>query len=252
MDRNQLLNDAEAAVRSSLDGRQARIWTAMPAIVENVDLVAMTLQAQPTIQGVQTAQDGTETYVNLPLLVDCPIVFPSAGGFTLTLPIKVGDEVLIVIASRCIDAWWQNGGIGVPMEMRMHDLSDGFALPGPKSQPNVISNISATNAQLRSDSGTTYVEITPTGMINLVAPIGLNIVSPLVTVEGALVITEGLTVEGEVMGDLDVGGAITAAGDITSTSGEVIVTNTNGVIHLGTHAHAGVVHGSDDTGGPVP
>jgi hypothetical protein len=165
MDRNQLINDTETVIRYALDGKQATIWTAMPAIVQSVDFSRMTCVVQPAIQGAITGPDGkTVTYVNLPLLADVPICFPSAGGFTLTLPLKSGDEVLVIIASRCIDAWWQNGGIGIPIESRMHDLSDGFAIPGPKSLPNAISAISSTNAQLRTDSGAVFLEITSSGV----------------------------------------------------------------------------------------
>lgn len=212
MNRDQLLNDPEMALRIALDGRQAMIWTALPAIVESVNLNAMTLEAQPAIQGIMQNSDGSETLVNLPLLVDVPICFPSAGGFTLTLPIQAGDEVLVIIASRCIDSWWQNGGIGVPMETRMHDLSDGFAVPGPRSQPRVVPNISSANAQLRNDAGTVYLEITPLGRINLVAPLGVHVTGDLVV------------------------------------SGEV----TSGLIPLSTHHHPGVTTGAGVTGGPVP
>lgn len=213
MDRNQLLNDPETAIRYALDGRQSQIWTTLPGIVDTVDLSAMTCSVQPAIQGVQTNPDGSETFINLPLLVDVPICFPSAGGFTLTLPVKSGDEVLVHIASRCIDSWWQSGGVGVPMESRMHDLSDGFAVPGVKSQPNVISGISATNAQLRTDDGTAYLEITPTGRVNITAPAGMTFTTPTLTV-----------------------------------TGEVIA----GIIPLSTHIHTGVVSGTSDTGGPIP
>lgn len=41
-DRNQLLNDAEAAQRAVLDGRQSTIWTAMPGIVKAVNLTKLT------------------------------------------------------------------------------------------------------------------------------------------------------------------------------------------------------------------
>jgi hypothetical protein len=212
MDRNQLLNDPEAALRYGLDGKQAQIWTAMPGIVSAVDLSMNTVAVQPSIQGVQTNPNGSTQYVNLPLLVDCPIVFPSAGGFSLTLPIKAGDEVLVVIASRCIDAWWQSGGIGVPMELRMHDLSDGFVIPGPKSLPNVIGGISSSNAQLRNDAGTVFLEITPSGQINATAPAGMTFTTP------TLVVT-----------------------------GDVIATG----ISLVTHIHSGVATGPHDTGPPV-
>jgi hypothetical protein len=175
MDRNQLLNDTETAMRYALDGKQAQIWTAFPAIVVDVNFGAMTITARPAINGVLTNPDGSETSVPMPLLVDVPICFPSAGGFILTLPIAVDDEVLIIIANRCIDAWWQLGGTQNPMEARMHDLSDGFAIPGPKSQPRKISGISASNAQLRNDAGSVYLEITATGKINLVAAAGVSI-----------------------------------------------------------------------------
>ncbi len=232
MDRTQLLNDAEAAITTALDGRQARIWTALPGIVQSVDWDMMTVEVQPAIQGVATNSQGAQSYVNLPKLVDVPICFPSAGGFLLTLPIAADDEVLVIIASRCIDAWWQNGGANnVPLELRMHDLSDGFAIPGPRSQPNVPSGaISSTNAQLRNDAGTTYVEITPAGNINLISPTGIQIAAPSVVITGDLAVT----------GDLGVTGLGAITGELTA----------NGV-PVSTHVHSGVQTGSSDTGPPT-
>lgn len=174
-DRRSLINDSEEAMRLSLDGKQANMWTAIPCAVVSVDFSDMTLSAQPLIQGVVGHEDGTYENVNLPVLVKVPIIFPSAGGFTITLPIAAGDEVLVIFASRCIDAWWQQGGIQVPMESRMHDLSDGFAIPGPKSVPNVITGISSTGAQIRNNAGTTYVEIAADGKIKLVSPTGVEV-----------------------------------------------------------------------------
>lgn len=164
-DRRALLNDAEESFRLSFEGQQSGMWTAIPCIVKSVNFSKMTLEAQPAIQGMVENEDGSIQAVNLPLLVDVPIVFPSAGGFTLTMPIAANDEVLVVFASRCIDAWWQSGGIQKPIEMRMHDLSDGFAFPGPKSVPNAISNISTTDVQVRNNAGDTYLSITATGKI---------------------------------------------------------------------------------------
>ncbi len=217
MDRNQLLNDPETAMRYALDGRQAMMWTAFPAIVTQVDFTKMTLQAQPAIKGEQENADGSVTSVLLPLLVDVPICFPSAGGFTLTLPVKPDDEVLIIIANRCIDAWWQNGGVQMPMEARMHDLSDGFAIPGPRSVPNVVTGISTTGAQLRNDAGTTYVEISADGKIKLVTPS-----------------------EVDITGNLKVTGTITATGEITAVT-----------TPLHTHVHLSGTPGNP-TGAPIP
>lgn len=223
MDRAQLLNDSEESMRLVLDGRQSGLWTAMPAIVQSVDFTAMTCEVQPSLKGEIADENGNIQSVNLPLLVDVPIVFPSAGGFTITMPMAAGDEVLVVFASRCIDAWWQQGGIQLTMEARMHDLSDGFALPGPKSQPKVLTGISTTALQIRNNAGTAYIELSANGTIKLVSPVAIDI-------------TGGMAFSG----NLAVTGNITATGEITA-----------GVIPLSTHTHLSASPGSP-TGPPLP
>jgi hypothetical protein len=158
MDRDELLNDPQTAMRLMLDGRQANIWTQLPGIITAVDYDAMTCEVQPAIQGTVTDENGVKQFVNLPVLVDVPIVFPRAGGFIVTLPLEAGDEVLVSISSRCIDAWWQNGGVQMPMEARMHDLSDGFAIPGPCSQQMLPDGgFSDTRVEIRDDAGNVYL-----------------------------------------------------------------------------------------------
>lgn len=165
MDRAQLLNDAEEAMRLALDGRQSCIWTALPGIIQSVDFDAMTCEVQPAIKGSIEDENGAIELVNLPLLTDVPICFPNSNGFILTFPLAAGDEVLVVMASRCIDAWWQSGGVQKPMEARMHDLSDGFAIPGPRSQARLIDGISSSEVQLRNAAGTVYLSLTAGGKI---------------------------------------------------------------------------------------
>lgn len=174
-------DDDLEAMASVLDGRQTRIWTALPGYVVSFNAEAMTAVVQPTIQGRVTQIDtntgaATTSFQNLPTLLDCPVQFPAGGGCSLTFPVKPGDECLVVFASRCIDGWWYLGGVQPPMEARMHDLSDGFVLLGFRSKPRALSSVSTTSAQLRSDDGSTYVEINPTGqLVNVEAPQGLTI-----------------------------------------------------------------------------
>lgn len=216
MDRNSVLNDPETAMRYALSGLQGQMWTAVPCIVQSVDLAAGTITCVPAIKGVQTSDEQAQSFVQMPVLLDVPLVFPSAGGFTLSLPVTAGDEVLVVFSSRCIDAWWQSGGVQAPMELRMHDLSDGFAIPGPKSQPNVQAGLNATNARLTVDDGSAYIELTKSGAVNILAPGGLNVTGPI-----------NSTLE------------ITAQTETTP-------------IPLSTHLHGGVTPGSGETGVPIP
>lgn len=142
--------------------------TAIPGIIQKFDPVTQTAEVQIAIREKVRKIDLTEEWVNLPLLLDVPIVIPRAGAFVLTMPIKPGDECLIIFADMCIDAWWSNGGIQNQIERRRHDLSDAFAIPGTWSQPNKLVNYSVTSTQLRNEAGTTYVEVKE-NEINLVA-----------------------------------------------------------------------------------
>lgn len=162
MDRRERNEDPQTALLVAMQGMQADLWTALPGIIQSFDPVEMTCEVQPTIEARLSNPDGTFEWIKLPKLVDCPVIFPSGGGCTLTFPLALGDECLVIFASRCIDAWWQNGGIQNQALFRMHDLSDGFVLPGPKSLPRTIPSISTSAVQLRSDDGQAVIEINPT------------------------------------------------------------------------------------------
>jgi hypothetical protein len=231
MRRSERLDDLEEGLRIAMESHQSHMWTALPGVVTGVDLAAQTLSVQPSIQGSVTAPDGSVQAVNLPLLVDVPVVWPRAGGFALTFPIKAGDEVLVVFASRCIDAWWQSGGVGAQAEARMHDLSDGFAILAPTSQPKKFSGVSSSNVQLRDESGTTYVEITPGGAARVVGATKIDIEAPTINLNGTTNIT----------------GTTNIVGQVNQSGGGLV---SNGIT-FSSHKHTGVQPGSGTSGGPT-
>lgn len=184
MDRRERYADETESMRIAIQGLIAGLQTALPGIVQSFNPTACTAVVQPSVKALVTNALGVATPVNLPLLLDCPVQFPGGGGCTLTFPLAVGDEVLIVFASRCIDAWWQSGGVQPQAEFRMHDLSDGFVIPRVRSLPKGIT-ISLTRAQLRSDDGLAYIELDPTGhAVNIVAQGAVNITSASLTHNG--------------------------------------------------------------------
>lgn len=242
MDRDQLYNDPVEAFRIGFAGQQANIYTSGPGIVTAVDWDEMTCSVQPAIQGTITDESGIVRVVNLPLLIHVPIVFQKGGNFVITMPIAVGDEVLISWANRCIDAWWQQGGVQPPIEARMHDISDGFAIAGPFSQPNVVPNVSSTAAQIRTKDGATRVSLEADGTIKLISPTGIELEGPT-KVTGALEVTGNVDLMGDLtqVGNQDVTGEIEASGQITS-----------GLIPLTTHKHTGVTPGGGTSGPATP
>ncbi len=188
MDRRERIDDTLTALKAALDQRQSVMWTALPGIVESVNLAEGTVSIQPALQEPKPLRDGTSEWVTIPILIHCPILFHHGGGFSLTLPIQAGDEGVILFSSRCIDAWWQQGGVQKQAELRMHDISDGMFIPGGWSKPNVPASISADAAQLRNADGTVLLEIGASGA----------------RVVGNLHVTGNITSDGDVTANADV------------------------------------------------
>lgn len=154
---------------------------AIPGIIQSFDTSTQTVTVQPTInEKINLSSDAS--WEQLPLLINVPIVIPRAGNFILTVPPQKGDECLVIFQDCCYDAWWQSGGVQNQIELRRHDLSDGIAILGVWSQPNVISNYSTSSAQLRTLDGSTVVDVTD-GTITLTAT-NVKIDSENVTIAG--------------------------------------------------------------------
>lgn len=187
----------------------------LPGIVQSFDPATCTCTVQPAIAGQGVDEKGQIKSAPLPLLMDVPVIFPRGGGCTITFPVKAGDECLVVFSDRCIDFWWQNGGVQEPVDPRQHDLSDAFAFVGPQSQAQKISGISTTSVQVRTDDGSSFIELMQGGNV--------NITTPLLTVNG----------------NVQVNGTVTSTGDQVA----------KGISQTG-HVHSGVQSGSSQTGGP--
>jgi hypothetical protein len=163
----------EDMMRLTMDNFANNLRVAVPGIIQSFDPVAQTVTVQPAIRERVKTDTLQTQWLNLPLLLDVPVVLPRAGNMVLTMPIQQGDECLVVFADMCMDAWFGAGGVQNQIEIRRHDLSDGIAIVGLWSQPRTIPNYSTTSAQLRNAAGTQYVEITDNA-VNLVGNIRVN------------------------------------------------------------------------------
>ncbi|MBN5402773.1 translation initiation factor IF-2 [Serratia marcescens] len=216
----------------------------MPGIIQSFDAGAVTATIQPAVKASVRQSDGALSSVALPLLVDVPVVFPRGGGVTLTFPVAAGDECLVVFADRCIDYWWQSGGVQEPVDQRQHHLADAFALVGPQSQAKKISGISSSAAQFRSDDGSTYLEIDPaTKKMKIVAPGGLEVITPQADFSEAVTIKGLLSWMGGMVGSIASGTAAKITGMVEFV-GEVFA---NGKRIDDKHKHGGVERGGGQT-----
>lgn len=144
--------------KRELDALSADLRVAAPGIIQSVDYERQTCTVQLAIRERMNFAGNLE-WAEIPILPDVPFFVYSGGAYCLTLPIKPGDDCLVVFGDNCMDAWWQNGGVQNQVEKRRHDLSDGFAFVGFRSQPGVVSSYSTDTAQLRNEAGDAYIEI---------------------------------------------------------------------------------------------
>ena len=208
---NSQLGSKEQADAQLAQAIMSAMRVSMPAIIQSFDPDAVTAVVQPAIKGAEQDESGVQVSVNLPLLVDVPVVFPRGGGCTLTFPVKEGDECLVIFADRCIDFWWQSGGIQEPVDGRMHDLSDAFCIVGPQSQAKKIGGISTSAVELRSDDGGTKLSLNPaSGAINGTAPGGFNLNGLKILSDGRLQLVDGSIVDKHTHGGVEPGGSSTA------------------------------------------
>lgn len=197
------------------------IHTALPAKVVSCDGHSATVQLMIT-----QVMRGGET-LELPPLVDVPVGFYRGGGFCVTVPVKNGDEGLVIFAERCIDGWYVSGQQSAPLDTRFHDYSDAFFLPQGSSQPNRIPDYSADSLSMQTDDGTTFIRIKPGKII----------------MQGDIEHTGNRTQQGNSL----VNGDHSVKGNSESSGGTI---KHNGKDIGDTHTHSGVETGGGNTGAP--
>ena len=220
MDPRERMNNPSIAVDAMISGRLAQVWTAIPVKVVAFNAAVQTVQVQSMIiPGWNNPITGQKQIpYPMPIISDCPVMFPGGGGYHLTFPLVSGDEGLLILATRCIDGWWSTGKPTQPSDLRMHDLSDGFFIPGVRSKPNALPSVSTTGVQLRSDDGTSIIELfddnqieistsTPGKNIDIQATGAGSTVAVFCTGRMSLNSTTGISLTGP-------GGSITANGNV--------------------------------------
>lgn len=212
--------DGQVVIETALRNLAARLYVSHICIVESYNAMNGTVNAQPVTRSQFTDPQGRTSWVNLPVLINVPLINLAGGNFAITCPIQPGDECLVIFQDRCLDGWWQSGGVQNQARLRTHDLSDGIAIVGPRSVPRAIPNVSTSSLQIRTIDGSAYFELAPGGVVNIVAPGGINITGPV-----------------QINGNLAVSGE--------GTFGPTAIPMTQ-------HLHVGVQSGPANTGTPIP
>ena len=202
MEQKQLIDTLMNAVNNAL----ADLHTATIARVTKVN--ETTIACRPITNRVIDGES-----VELPEFIEVPVLFMQGGGSYTAYPIAVDDYCLLIFTERCFDRWYDGQDFQPPLELRMHDYSDGIALVGvnPLAGAITIPSVIQQTGDSNHDGNHTH--------------------------------TGDLTIEG----DLDLTGTLTVIGGISAT-GDIVADG----ISLKSHVHGGVTTGSGSTAVPTP
>lgn len=155
---SQYLSDTQSYLDSLKNDIKSTTHVSLPAIVTKFNAERQTINCIPSIKEL-IYLNGSVSFKQFPELQEVPIEVPRAGNFAITLPITVGQECRVTFQDLCLDGWWSRGGIQSWNDLRRHDLSDAIATFSPWSQPNVISDYSTSNLEIRSLDNQTKISL---------------------------------------------------------------------------------------------
>jgi len=157
------VNTLGETIKRIIDSRVIDLHTALPGRVKSYDASKQTADIEAMISR-QIPTGGTEDpdiIENLPVLPSIPVLFLSAGGFFVSLPLQVDDPVLIIFCERDINHYRATGNIGDPSTPQTHSLNGAVCIPVNFSQyNNNIQDVSTTNMVLGKDGGSSNITIT--------------------------------------------------------------------------------------------
>ena len=220
-------DDSEQNVgqRAQIDSALNNVHTCCPGVVDSFNPSTMTVEVVPALRKLYFPDGEAGVWMDLPMLVDVPVVVLSGGGFAITFPIQQGDECLLLFSERAIDNWHESGNVSELAHARAHSLSDAFALVGVRSKPNVVTNYNTEEMEIRSKDGQTRIRMNAEGWIHLEQG------DMHVDIGNEQIVMTAQTVK--------INGQLQVTGDIIS-----------GAISLEHHIHSGVATGGGVSGPP--
>ena len=199
MEVKQILDIVDSAIFQALTG----IHTV--AVCKVVKVNEKTIDCQPVI----AKMNGDEA-VTIQSFIKVPPIFMSGGSSYTAHPISVGDDCLVIVSERCYDNWYFGGDFLAPLEFRMHDYSDGFALVGIRNNEKAI------------------------------------VIPGVITTVGDSYHDGDLIQDG----NTTINGNLTVNGDINCTGRVTCANATIAGIDFASHVHGGVQSGGSNTAGP--
>ncbi len=219
-----------AAVQAIIENRLGNMHTCLPGVIKTYDTTKKTANIQPSLKRKYQNED---TEILLPIIPNVPVCFPQTTTSIISVPLKVGDDALLIFSERSLDIWKSKGGVISPEDTRKFDLSDAFAIPAPKP----IQQGLAADAEdaIRLENTSSLVRLHEDGKIEFSNTNG----SIVMNTDGSVVITTPAGVITMASSKINLG-----------TGAEPVLKGATAETAFNSHTHPGVQTGGGSTGTP--
>lgn len=182
--------------------------------IEGVDLAKQTVDVQILHKKVNKVFK-TRELKDYPLLKSVPFIVLGGGGSSLTFPISVGDNCLLLFCDYEIDRWWDTGESLPANFERRHDISDAFALVGVHSMVDLLQGYSQ------------YVQLKYSDSSSITVGESIDITNEQTNISGKLDVTGDITGSAKATAELH---STNGATDSFATVGGYTITVVDGII----------------------
>ena len=141
-----------------IEERLSDLHTVALAKIVSFDNSSMIGSIKPLFSRV--LQDGSQ--ISAPVVSGVPVAGVRSGGWTVRIPYKPGDVVLVAYAERAIDTA-KNGSEGDPGYNRKHSIDDAVIIGG------VLTSASVTGDGVVIEGPSSRVQLSDNGNINIEA-----------------------------------------------------------------------------------
>lgn len=121
-----------AALDAYMTGAFSSVHTSIPATVVKYDEGTHRAQVKPSVRMLM--DNGVQ--IELPELMDVPVVFPSGKFFDLDFPLAKDDGVLLLFSEQDISSWKKGDSPAVPATASRFNLDAAIAIPGCSPKPS--------------------------------------------------------------------------------------------------------------------
>jgi cytoskeletal protein CcmA (bactofilin family) len=208
------------------------LHTMLPAVIITIDYTTRKVSVQPTIKKRKRDGDNdAKGLQDMAIIQNVPLVTPASKLAMLSIPVKVGDEVLLGFFERSVDNYkYSDGSTPIdPQDYRKHDYNDAVAIIGLNTFKSAL-GMHPEDTVLMMNVGTGQeckLSLKPSGDVQIDTPVKVIVNAGgdvdvnasgnmTATIGGDTTIDCGQTT---ITGHLRVDGEISSGGDVHTDAG---------------------------------